>query len=132
MSTLKTFLRTAFNSITPRRFYKPLFKEGDFIKSKDSSEERFDLPRYEGDTLFSVFKNSNFKIDAISYGFYKKDLDNDQGAVFVHDKLSGTPHYELSDLNEKRFLNNYNQKYEMSGSKIHVSVDIVESNFEKL
>lgn len=132
MSTLKTFLRTAFNTIVPRTFYKPLFKQGDFIIPKDAFDCRFDLPRFEGDTLYSINSGSEFKIDYISHGYYRKDLGDIRGAVFVHDKLSGSPHYELSDLNEKNFFDNHTRKHILPGSRIHVPVDIVELNFEKI
>ena len=128
VDSLKKFV----NSVLPGQFYIPSFQVGDYISLKPTKYEGLsDIPRFENDTLYSILPKSKFKIEAISYGYYKQGCSSPEYAVFQHDKVTGKPHYEVTDVDGISFFDNYNKRHILRDSRIHIPVDIVEINFVK-
>lgn len=131
LQTVKSILRTAVNAVLPTPYYRPAFKAGDVIES--AFDERSDVPRIPGDTLYSIQPGGKLNIERITYGNYvHSDPNNIAAATFRHDRRFGSPHYEVKVLDDKTFLNNWTRYFDRSGSLIHLPVQMVEERFKVL
>ncbi len=129
--TITAGLKTVFNAVVPGSYYRPSFKAGDVIESKYS--EGSDVPRLPGDTLYSIQPGGKLKIGRITYGDYVySDPNNKAAATFRHDRLSGSPHYEVKVLDNRTFLNNHTSIFDLPESLIHLPVQMVEERFRVL
>ena len=129
--TITAGFRTVLNAVVPSSYYRPAFKAGDIVESKYN--ERSDVPRIPGDTLYSIQPGGKLRIERIAYGNYvHSDPNNKAAATFRHDRVSGSPHYEVKVLDDRTFLNNWTSYFDRSGSLIHLPAQMVEERFKVL
>ena len=130
LQNIRSVLRTAVNAVIPSSYYRPAFKAGDVIES--AYDERSDVPRIPGDTLYSIQPGGKLSIERITYGNYvHSDPNNPTAAAFRH-RASGSPHYEVKVLGNRTFLNNWTRFFDEEGSLIHLPVQMVEERFRLL
>lgn len=131
LQTIKSVLRTAVNAVVPNPYYRPAFKPGDVVES--AYDERSDVPRLPGDTLYSIMPGGKVRIERITYGKYvHSDERNPTASAFKHDKISGSPHYEVYVLGDRTLLNNWTRCFDEEGSLIHLPAQMVEERFRLL
>jgi hypothetical protein len=129
LQTIKSVLRTAVNAVVPTSYYRPAFKPGDVLES--AYDERSDVPRLPGDTLYSIMAGGKVRIERITYGKYVYNDDrNPTASAFKHG--SGSPHYEVYVLGNRTLLNNWTSYFDGEGSLIHLPAQMVEERFRLL
>lgn len=118
--------RVLVNSVAPQGFYIPEFKPNTVIVSNGRQNQRTDLPRFEGDTRLSTQGQVPFLIHSIQYGNHSS---NKPQAEFEHDRLAGTPHYEIQALTQDGLDDNYSGLPVSQESKFFIAARLADSLF---
>lgn len=122
-------IRTTLNAILPKSLYLPRFKSDDVVVSNGNPGERTDLPRFEGDTLYSIPPHAVLLIDSIASGDYSGTSPSSE---FEYRELLGTPHYVLEARNDRSIYDNYRGCFLDKSARIPFAANIVDERFESL
>ena len=118
-------LRTAFNSLLPRRLYSPAYQPGTEIIVNRASNKRHNIERFDGDNLYSVWGGTRFNIASVQNGHYSS---RSQNSDFVHGNLlDSEPHYELEASGDKGFIENGSGASSALSSKFFVAARLMDT-----